>query len=209
MSWIEMSEMLLHFFAIYFTAINCFYALLCIMSFRSISVFSPSRIERYLPHLHSDFMPPVTVVVPAFNEANTIAQTLRSLLQLEYDAFEIICVNDGSSDATLEILKAYFQLEPTIQSPRCNLTSKAIRAIYISTKYPNLRIIDKENGGKGDALNAGVRFSNYEHICCIDADSILQRDSLSGLVRPFLDDPSTVAVGGTVRLANGCGVRNG
>lgn len=205
----EVSTQVLFYLAIYFTCINCFYAILCLISFRSISVFSPMRSDAHLPAVFSEFLPPVSLVVPAFNEVSIIETTLRSLLQLEYGRFEVICVNDGSTDKSLEVLKERFELEPVAQGPRCDVPCATVRGIYRSRKYPNLRVIDKANGGKADALNAGIRYSNYEHVCCIDADSILQRDSLAGIVKPFLDDPTTVAVGGTVRIANGCEVRDG
>jgi cellulose synthase/poly-beta-1,6-N-acetylglucosamine synthase-like glycosyltransferase len=205
----EISKSVLFVFALYFASINCFAVVLCLISFRSLSLFSPMRMARKLPHHFSEFMPSVSLIVPAHNEEQTITATLRSLLQLEYPSFEIVCVNDGSSDSTLRILKEVFQLEETVQAPRCTLGSKKISAVYVSKKYANLRVVDKENGGKADALNAGISFSNFEHVSCIDADTILQRDSLSEIVRPFLDDPMTVAVGGTVRIANGCEVRDG
>jgi cellulose synthase/poly-beta-1,6-N-acetylglucosamine synthase-like glycosyltransferase len=209
MNWTEISTQVLFWLAIYFTCINCFYAILCLISFRSISTFSPLRSDAHLPAVFSEFLPPVSLIVPAYNEASIIATTLRSLLQLEYGTFEVVCVNDGSTDNSLEVLKERFDLEAITQGPRCEIPCTTVRGIYRSRKYANLRVIDKANGGKADALNAGIRFSNYEHVCCIDADSILQRDSLAGIVKPFLDDPTTVAVGGTVRIANGCEVKDG
>ncbi|MBI4828484.1 MAG: glycosyltransferase family 2 protein [Nitrospinae bacterium] len=157
----------------------------------------------------SRFEPPVSVIVPAYNEAVSIAASVRSLLQLNYPEFEIIVVNDGSTDATLETLKREFSLAPLPDISRRRLDTKPARAVYHSTIHPELTVIDKDNGGKADALNAGINASRYPLFCGVDADSILQRDSLHKVVRPFLEDSSTVAAGGSVRAVNGCVVSGG
>jgi len=162
-----------------------------------------------LPTAYSGLEPPVSLLVPAYNEEATIASSVRSLSQLDYPEFEIVVVNDGSKDGTLEALKAAFGLEPYPEAYWRQLGAKPVRGIYRSRTTTNLRVVDKENGGKADALNVGINASRYPYFCAIDADSILQRDSLRRVMEPFVDDPTTVASGGTVRIANGCTVSGG
>jgi cellulose synthase/poly-beta-1,6-N-acetylglucosamine synthase-like glycosyltransferase len=134
---------------------------------------------------------------------------VRSILQLDYLEFEVVVVNDGSKDGTLETLVREFELVPYPAALLLELPCQPVRAVYRSARIPSLRVIDKENGGKADALNAGINAARHPLFCAIDADSILQRDSLWRVVEPFLDYPDTVATGGTVRLANGCTVEGG
>lgn len=134
---------------------------------------------------------------------------MRSVLQLTYTEFEIIVINDGSNDETLEVLKQEFSLLPFPEAYRIQLPTEKVRGIYRSTTHLNLRVIDKENGGKADSLNAGINAARYPLFCGVDADSILQRNSLQQVVQPFLRSPHMVATGGTVRAANGCDVKDG
>lgn len=155
------------------------------------------------------FLPPISVIVPAYNEQETIVSTIHSLLQLNYPEYEIIVVNDGSKDGTLQAAIDAFGLQKFREVHRPNIETKTIRAVYRSMKFPNLRFLDKENGGKADALNAGINASVFPLYCGIDADSILQQDSLTRCVQPFLEDPTTICAGGTIRIANGCRVEGG
>ena len=157
-----------------------------------------------------DAAPPVSVIVPAFNEAPTIADSLRSLLALEYPDFRVVVVNDGSTDKTLEVLIDAFALEPAEIDRRSPLAHAPLRGLYRSSRHANLVLVDKENSGKADALNAGLGQVTTELFCAVDADSLLEADGLLRVVQPFIEDPErVVAVGGTVRVANGCGVRAG
>ncbi len=167
------------------------------------------RVLESLPHSYTGFEPQISILVPAYNEAATIAGSIRSLLQLSYSEYEIVVINDGSKDATIDVLRKEFDLFPFPEACHTQLPTAEIRAIYHSALHANLRVIDKENGGKADSLNAGINLSLYPLFCCIDADSILQPDSLRRAVQPFLDDHRTVASGGTVRIANGCRVEEG
>jgi len=162
-----------------------------------------------LPSAFSGLEPPITLIVPAYNEEATIAASLWSLLQLEYPSFEIVVVNDGSRDRTLEVLVAEFGLRPFPEAYHAALPTRTVRGLYRAGRFPALRVIDKENGGKADALNAGINASHSPLVCVVDADSVLQRDSLQKIVRPMMEDPRVVAVGGTIRLANGCHVSEG
>ena len=161
--------------------------------------------------LYSDVAPPIALLVPAFNEEATIVDSVRSLLSLQYPAFEVIVTNDGSKDRTLETLVGAFGLGPISRSYDPAIVHARVRGLYGSPSYPNLIVIDKEHGGgKADALNAGINLSRAPLFCAIDADSILEADALFRAVQPFIDDPArTVVVGGTIRVINGCRVSAG
>lgn len=154
--------------------------------------------------------PPVSIIAPAFNEQATVVESVRSLLGLRYPEFEIIVVNDGSRDETLGALRRAFDLRPLERSYHPSLPHGRIRGVFTAPMHPNLIVVDKENGGKADALNAGINLSRLPLFCCIDADSVLESDALLRAARPFIEDPQrVVASGGTVRVANGCSIRNG
>ena len=155
------------------------------------------------------FLPPISILVPAYNEESTIASSVHSLLQLNYPEFEIIVINDGSKDGTVQAAISAFGLQPFGEIHRKTLPTKEVVEVYRSMKFPNLRFIDKKNCGKADALNAGINASNYALFCGIDADSVLQSDSLLRCVQPFLEDAATICSGGTIRIANGCQVEGG
>lgn len=194
---------------IYVCGLTIAYLLLDVVSLFGIKRWIDSSSTDALPHLAAGLEPPVSLLVPAYNEAATIEATVRALLQLDYPAFEVCVINDGSKDETLDVLKHAFSLVPFPEAYRVRIPAQQVRTIYHSTVFPNLRVIDKDNGGKADSLNAGINAARYPLVCSIDADSVLQRDSLRRVVRPFLEDVRTVASGGTVRIANGCRVEGG
>ena len=152
---------------------------------------------------------PISVITPAHNEAETISESVKSFLQLEYPQFEVIVVNDGSTDETIEVLKKQFNLKKSYRTVLQQIKTKPIRQLYTSTDYPELVVVDKENGGKADSLNAGINVSRYPLVCILDADSILERSSLLKASRPFIERPETVISGGIVRIANGCRIEAG
>jgi len=192
-----------------------FIGLTCVYLFLNfVALVSILRYMRYHDidegeSLYSGFEYPITLLAPAYNEEVTIASSIHSLLQLNYPEYEIVVINDGSKDHTLEVLIQEFAMQPIPEAYRVQLATKPIRAVYRSLRFPQLRLVDKENGGKADALNAGINCSRYPLFCGMDADSILPRDSLFRIVRPFLEDSTTVAVGGIVRIVNGCDVKSG
>ena len=209
MSLLEVVARTQWFFLGYFVALNLGYILLNLLSIGALRRYMENTSVDRLSQVFSGLEPPVSLLVPAYNEAATIVGSLRSQLQLNYPDFEIIVVNDGSRDDTLEILKREFQLVVYPETRAPAIATKPVRAHYRSKSRPNLRVIDKENGGKADSLNAGINAAEFPLICAIDADSVLQRDSLYLVVQPFLTDKQVVATGGTVRVANGCTVRDG
>ena len=159
---------------------------------------------------YAEAAPPVCLLAPAFNEELTIVDSVRSLLSLQYPSFEIIVINDGSSDGTLARLIEAFALEPHAREHEPAAPHQPVRGVYRCPTQPKLLVIDKQNGGKADALNAGVNFSRAPILCSIDADSLLEPDALLRAVRPFVEDPErTIAAGGTVRIANGCRIDHG
>lgn len=157
----------------------------------------------------SPLVPGVSVIVPAHNEASVIADSVRSLLALDYPTYELIVVNDGSTDDTLATLAEMFSLAPAARRTPPALSHKPVKAVYLPKGRLNLVVLDKEKGGKADALNAGINFARYPLVCTIDADSILEQDALAKTVIPFLADARTIVSGGIVRVANGCRVEHG
>jgi cellulose synthase/poly-beta-1,6-N-acetylglucosamine synthase-like glycosyltransferase len=193
----------------YFILLNAGYLALNFLSIFALQRTKQDKLMEDMPQVFSGLEPSISILVPAYNEEATITASIRSMFQLTYSDFEVIVINDGSRDNTLEVLKQEFSLLPFPDAPRQGLATKPIRCVYRSIPYPNLRVIDKENGGKADALNAGINAARHPLFCGVDADSILARDSLQRVVKPFLNDPDTVATGGTVRVANGCEVTDG
>jgi len=154
------------------------------------------------------FFPGVAIVVPAYNEAPVITDTVRSLVALEYPNKEIIIVNDGSTDETAARVIERFDLERVDAEYPVELECEPVSGIYRAPDS-EIALIDKANGGKADALNAGVFFTDHPLFCAIDADSIIERGALKDVVQPFVTNPErTVATGGAVRIANGCTVRS-
>lgn len=160
--------------------------------------------------LTSEATPPISLLVPGYNEEATIVESLSSMLTLRYPEYEIIVVNDGSKDGTLARLIESFELKPVQRAIPRRVSYQPVRGIYACKALPNLVVVDKQNGGKADALNAAMDLASHPYVCSVDADSLLDSDALIRAVRPFVDDPeSTLAVGGTIRVANGCVVRSG
>lgn len=197
------------FFFLYFIVVNAGYMLLNAVSLVAIYRHLQRRAMEGVEKQFSRLRPPVSILVPAYNEAATITSSLRSMLQVNYPEYEVVVINDGSKDATMEVLRRDFALAPVPETVRRRLDSKPVRGVFVSGIHANLRVIDKENGGKSDALNAGINASRFPLFCCVDADSILQHDSLTKVVQPFLEDPHVIAAGGSVRAVNGCTVSGG
>lgn len=180
--------------------------------FAAISLFKRPPVARssVLWRRYANQAPPIAVLAPAFNEEITIVESVNSLLALQYPDFEVIVINDGSNDGTLQRLIDHFEVVRVDRYHDLALVHQPIRNIYASARQPRLLVIDKENGGKSDALNAGINVARAPLFCSIDADSVLESDALLRTVRPFVDEPDKmVAVGGTIRLANGSRIANG
>jgi len=159
---------------------------------------------------YADVAPAITLIAPAYNEGLTIVASVEALLALEYPAFEVIVVNDGSSDDTLQRLIDRFELRPAARLCQHVAPHAPIRGFHASPRQPRLLVIDKHNGGgKADAVNAGINASRTPLICITDADTLIEPDALLRAAWPFVDEPLTIAVGGTVSIANGAKVDRG
>lgn len=194
----------------YFVLLNLFYLVTSLMAFRFLR-----RYARRLKTLdvgemiRTDTALPVTVVAPAYNEEATCAEATRALLTLQYPEFEIIIVNDGSQDRTLDRLRETFELAPIPRFPIADIPTAAVRETYRSRRHPNLWVVDKRNGGKADAINSGLNVCRTPLFCVIDMDSLLEPEALLRVSRPFLEDVRTAACGGIIRIVNGSTVRSG
>jgi len=196
---------------IYFLLANALYFSLTLFSWYMLVPYQmSSRLWDPSEILTNPMAPPVSILSPAFNEEVSIVSSLRSLLHLSYPEYEIIVINDGSTDQTLAVMQKAFLLRRTAHLFHQALPTKRMRGIYQSRQYPHLWVLDKENGGKADALNAGLNFSKYPLFCTLDADSILEQDAIARVIRPYMDNfNEVVAVGGIVRIANGCRIVQG
>ena len=160
------------------------------------------------PLFKSRLMPAISIIAPAHNEELSIVQSTRSMLQLEYPEHEVIIVNDASTDRTLQLLIEEFHLYKSARQPLHDFATAPVKAVYESQDL-KLLVIDKDNGGKSDSLNAAINYACTPLVAAVDADSLLESNSLLLVVRPFLEDESTIAVGGIIRVVNGSTVEQG
>jgi cellulose synthase/poly-beta-1,6-N-acetylglucosamine synthase-like glycosyltransferase len=195
----------------YFGFINTSYLCLLIFSYFTIRKYRrQTGHDRWRHVIQSPLTPGISVLAPALNEEATVEQSVRSLLMLEYPRFEVVVINDESQDKTLETLQRAFALRQVPIDLEERLPSETVLAVYHSLEHPNLVVLDKHNGGKADALNAGINVSSYPLICSTDVDSLIEGEALLKVVRPFLEKPeTTVAVGEIIRVANGCEIASG
>lgn len=201
------------FFLSYFLLLNGGYIALNLLSFNGLRRYMERHSLAQLPQAQLNYKPnyelPISVLVAAYNEEASIVASVKSLLRLDYPDYEIIVINDGSTDTTLATLIRNFDLQPFTETFRQPLSCQEIRQTYRSPTHRRLRVIDKSNGGKSDALNAGINASRCPLFCAVDADSVLQHDALSRVVQPFIEDARTIVTGGTIRIANGCRIEDG
>lgn len=152
---------------------------------------------------------PISIIVPAYNEEITIVDTIHSLLNIDYPEFEICIVNDGSTDNTAKALIDAFELKEVVRPIYKQVPCQDAISVYENYDKVRIILVNKKNGGKADALNMGINVSRLPLFLCIDADSLLQRDSLKKIVVPFLEYGDTIAVGGNVKVSNGVLIENG
>lgn len=194
----------------YVVVLQLIFTVLAIAGWQAIENYVRRRPMRdYGFVAESEMSMPVSILVPAYNEEPAIVASLRSLLKSQFIEFEIVVINDGSKDGTLAALKEAFGLVEVGRVPRSNIPTKLVRAVYASPLEPRVVVIDKENGGKADALNAGINHANFPLFCAIDGDTMLDAGALSRLVWEFQAAPETVAVGGIVRIVNGSTFEDG
>ncbi len=194
----------------YFISLNSVYLGMSLLAFGALRRYAlRMQTEDVAELMAAVGMPPVTLLAPAHNEEATCVEATRSLLTLRYPEYDIIVINDGSKDRTLAVLQDAFELEKAARAPVATVPTAEVRAVLRSRRHPNLWVIDKANGGKADALNAGLNYCRTPLFCAMDADSLLEPDALTRIVRAFLEDSTTVAAGGVIRIVNGCRVRSG
>jgi cellulose synthase/poly-beta-1,6-N-acetylglucosamine synthase-like glycosyltransferase len=195
---------------VYFVVLNSFYALLLGLSIPEI--WEQARLaedEDFRRLMHSDALPPITILAPAYNESAGIVASVTAMLSLEYRQFEVVVVNDGSKDDTLDRLREAFDLYEIPRTYPEPIPTKPLRAVYRSRTRTKLVVLDKTNGGKADALNAAINASRWPLVIAVDADTLIEPDAMLRLTRPFLLGRDVAAVGGTVRVANSCTVKDG
>jgi cellulose synthase/poly-beta-1,6-N-acetylglucosamine synthase-like glycosyltransferase len=194
----------------YFLLVNTFYLALLLAAGAQLRRHSHKIWQETREALlSSPLAPTISMLAPAHNEAPTVVESVRALLTLRYSNLEVVVVNDGSTDATLHTLQRAFDLEPIHPIYRRQLQSKPVRGLYRSRSTPALVVVDKENGGKADSLNAALNMASGALVCAIDADTLIETDALLRMVRPFIERADVVATGGTLRVANGSAVRDG
>lgn len=161
-------------------------------------------------HLDYTYSKPVSILVPAYNEELGIINNVHSLLSLHYPQTEIIVIDDGSTDETKQQMITHFMMEQVHKVVRQQLETAPVTEVYQSTIHPHIILIVKENGGKSDALNAGINFAKYPYFCSIDGDSILESTSLLRVMKPVVSsNEEVIAAGGSVRIANGYDIQLG
>lgn len=212
--WMELGGRLLDGFNVvvigYFLVLNSVYLVMSLFAFRALRRYALRMKAVDVTELMATAgMPPVTLIAPAYNEEPTCVESVKSLLTLRYPTYDIVVVNDGSNDGTIARLTEAFELEEAARAPVATIQTASVRAVYRSGRHPNLWVVDKDNGGKADALNAGLNYCQTPLFCVMDADSLLEPDALTRIVRAFLEDTTTVAAGGVIRIVNGCRVRSG
>src|SRR3954466_11815770 len=195
----------------FFASLGAQYLWFTLVAWRRLAALRRARAYAPLDEIFaSAFAPGVSMLLPAYNEEAGIVASAMSLLDLRYPRHEVIVINDGSTDETLQRLQEAFDLVPVREALRSRIPAKPLQGAYVSRRHRNPWVIDKENGGKSDALNAGINAASYPYYCAVDADAILERDSLLRIVKPAIDDPDVlVAAAGLVRPANGATIEGG
>lgn len=194
----------------YFLALNSFYALLLILSIPELWLHWRLADDEQLRRVMSaDSLPALSILVPAYNEELTIVESTLSFLTLQYPRHEVVLVNDGSPDGTLAQLIERYDLYEIPASMQVTIPTKPVRGYYRSRAFSKLLVVDKENGGKADSLNAAMNAARFPFVLAVDADTLIEPDALLRLARPFVLGQNVAAVGGTIRVANACRIEQG
>lgn len=174
-------------------------------------LFEDVKKRKLRNEIRHEYFVPISIIVPAYNEEVTIEDTIRSLLNLDYKIYEIIVVNDGSKDETGVLVAKTFDLKQVYRPIRKQVKCKDQITVFEGKggKGVPITLINKNNGGKADSINMGINASRYPYFVCMDADSILQRDSLQKIAAPVLENQNVVAVGSMIRISNDSVFENG
>ena len=196
---------------VYFIVMQTYMVLLGLLSGRALRrSHHLNRFGRVGEMLSSKTSPPVSLLIPAYNEEVGIVDAVRSMSIVGYPRFEIVIANDGSTDNTLKTLTEAFELERVHIPYRPDIETAAVRSIYRGRGTVDITVIDKENGGRADALNAAINTARYPYVLCTDADVILDANCLvSAMQRVVEDRERTIGVGGNIRPLNGSQVELG
>ena len=196
------------FFILYLIGYSTF--LFLSVTVGSSFLYRRKRETHYKNQIMTDCYVPVSVIVPAYNESVTVVSSVSSLLKLDYSLYEIIVVDDGSTDDTAQQVIDAFDLHEIERPIRLQVPCNPVKSVWygMAGSVP-ITLVRKENGGKADALNMGINLSQYPYFVGIDADSVLQYDSLHEIVAPVIEHENVVAVGGLVRLSNGVELKDG
>lgn len=203
----------------FFNGAIIIYMLTVILIYSTMLIFASKYLRKHYrlnreeldeDYINSQYSKPVSVLIPAFNEEKGIIDSVHSLLSLRYPETEIIIINDGSTDDTQRIIVEQFRMKRVRRVVRKLVETKEIKDIYLSEIHPNLLLVEKVNGGKADALNAGINVSKYPYLCSVDGDSILDERSLLRVMKPIImSNGEVVAAGGNVRIVNGSDIMLG
>jgi len=194
----------------YFLAINSLYFLLILFAIPSIyRRFLEVQTENILDMVNSESLPEIAIIIPCYNLQELVFSAMNAGLMVDYPRKKIVIINDGSTDSTLEFMKERLELYQVPKIADNKLETASERALYRSKKYSEVLVIDKENGGRSDALNTGINNIQSEYFLVIDGDTVLEKDALLRMVRPFFTQKNVVAQGGTLRILNGCAVVEG
>lgn len=215
MNWSSFFNMFMLFFGgiiiVYMVIVILTYAIMLFFAFTQLrKQYRLNKEDIEEDYIDAIYSKPISIIVPAYNEELGIVNNIHSLLSLRYPETEIIVVNDGSTDGTQQTVINYFQMKPIQKIVRTQIPTELVLSIYQSEIHPNLMLVEKENGGKADALNTGINISKYPYFCSIDGDSILEENSLLRVMKPIiLSNEDVIASGGNIRIANGHDVQLG
>lgn len=200
-----------NYFILFYVAVFAFWQLLQIVG-TIILIFVKRKQDRFVDNImsqRSSCSIPISIITPAYNEGAVIIDSVKGMLKLDYPVYEVIVVNDGSTDDSMSKLIEAFNLRKANYPIRRQVPCAGIRGIYRNPAIPKLTVVDKVNGGKkADACNAGINVSRYPYFINMDADCLLDDDSLFWISRSFMKDNTCIAVGGIMRTNNGSEIKN-
>lgn len=215
-STVKITLLIIHylFFIYAFTVIVSYIILSIISTIETVEYMKKNSFVNYKEILSSTIAPSISIIAPAYNESLNIIENVRSLLSSHYANYDVIIVNDGSQDNSLELLIKAYDLEKVNYLINKQISTKSLRqGVFKSTNpaFEKLIVVDKENGGKADALNMGLNISKNNYVACIDVDCLLMEDALQKMIKPFLEstDAKVIATGGVIRIANSCIIKDG
>ncbi|MFF3767565.1 glycosyltransferase family 2 protein [Streptomyces sp. NPDC001922] len=197
----------------YFFIVNSAYLLLILLASLDFArLLRRAPVAGHNQIATSRFTTPVSLIVPAYNEEAGISEAVRAMLLLRYPRLEIVVVDDGSADGTLDALQEAFDLAEVPRVVPEDVPMRGpVESVWVPRVSPHpLVVVRKKNGGKADALNVGLNVARHPLVCMVDADSVLDAEALLSAAKPLLDDPlRVVACGGVVGIANGCSIMAG